>query len=300
MDEAGDGVYTELKNLIVWSKDNGGMGTFYRSRHELIFAFKNGTALTKLPDRNTYAVGHGKPPEARRFKPGQSGNPKGRPKGKRSKTGAAPHERLKSIILEEAYRTIKVNDGPSQVTVRMARAVMRSLAITAAKGNTRAQKLFLELLGNTELSNKLAEDDYLKTMIEYKAEWEMELERRKLHGITALPEPLPHPDEIIVDFQRNTVSIRGPMDKREQADLDLWIKRRHDHECELQTFIEDKTDPVYAPYLHQLESEIAHIKRILEIINTALALRASPDCIQRRLAQLNLKTPSYQLERDLS
>lgn len=37
-------VYTELKNLIVWAKDNGGMGTFYRSRHELIFAFKHGLA----------------------------------------------------------------------------------------------------------------------------------------------------------------------------------------------------------------------------------------------------------------
>jgi DNA modification methylase len=43
MQVAGE-VYTELKNLIVWAKDNGGMGTFYRSRHELIFAFKNGTA----------------------------------------------------------------------------------------------------------------------------------------------------------------------------------------------------------------------------------------------------------------
>lgn len=40
--EAGQDVYSELKNLIVWAKDNGGMGTFYRSRHELIFAFKKG------------------------------------------------------------------------------------------------------------------------------------------------------------------------------------------------------------------------------------------------------------------
>ncbi len=40
---AGHAVYDELKNLIVWAKDNGGMGTFYRSRHELIFVFKNGT-----------------------------------------------------------------------------------------------------------------------------------------------------------------------------------------------------------------------------------------------------------------
>lgn len=41
---AGQGVYKELKNLIIWAKDNGGMGTFYRSRHELIFAFKHGAA----------------------------------------------------------------------------------------------------------------------------------------------------------------------------------------------------------------------------------------------------------------
>jgi hypothetical protein len=38
--EAGTAKYAELENLIVWAKDNGGMGAFYRSRHELIFAFK--------------------------------------------------------------------------------------------------------------------------------------------------------------------------------------------------------------------------------------------------------------------
>lgn len=32
----------ELKNLCVWVKDNGGMGSLYRSRHELVFVFKHG------------------------------------------------------------------------------------------------------------------------------------------------------------------------------------------------------------------------------------------------------------------
>jgi len=41
---AAEGKYSELKNLIVWIKERGGMGTFYRSRHELIFAFKQGNA----------------------------------------------------------------------------------------------------------------------------------------------------------------------------------------------------------------------------------------------------------------
>jgi DNA modification methylase len=41
---AGREVYSELKNICVWNKDNGGMGSLYRSKHELVFVFKNGTA----------------------------------------------------------------------------------------------------------------------------------------------------------------------------------------------------------------------------------------------------------------
>ncbi|MDX2211098.1 MAG: DNA methyltransferase [Sphingopyxis sp.] len=41
---AGRSAFTELKNLVVWNKSNGGMGAFYRSKHELIFVFKQGTA----------------------------------------------------------------------------------------------------------------------------------------------------------------------------------------------------------------------------------------------------------------
>jgi DNA modification methylase len=50
---AGEAVYSDLKNLCVWAKSNGGMGTFYRSRHELIFVFKNGTT----PHINNFELG---------------------------------------------------------------------------------------------------------------------------------------------------------------------------------------------------------------------------------------------------
>jgi DNA modification methylase len=39
---AGQSVYGALKNLCVWNKTNAGMGTFYRSKHELVFVFKVG------------------------------------------------------------------------------------------------------------------------------------------------------------------------------------------------------------------------------------------------------------------
>lgn len=50
---AGSQVFSELKNLCVWNKTNGGMGTFYRSKHELVFVYKVGTA----PHTNTFGLG---------------------------------------------------------------------------------------------------------------------------------------------------------------------------------------------------------------------------------------------------
>ena len=41
---AGRAVYDELKNVCIWAKDNGGMGSLYRSRHEMVFLWKVGSA----------------------------------------------------------------------------------------------------------------------------------------------------------------------------------------------------------------------------------------------------------------
>lgn len=41
---AGNTVYDELINLCIWNKSSGGMGSFYRSKHELVFVFKKGKA----------------------------------------------------------------------------------------------------------------------------------------------------------------------------------------------------------------------------------------------------------------
>lgn len=40
-------IYTDLKNIVVWVKTNGGQGSFYRSQHEFIFVFKNGDAMLR-------------------------------------------------------------------------------------------------------------------------------------------------------------------------------------------------------------------------------------------------------------
>jgi DNA modification methylase len=53
--DAGSACDLDLKNLIVWNKTNGGMGSFYRSKHELIFVFKHGDAA----HINSFGLGEG-------------------------------------------------------------------------------------------------------------------------------------------------------------------------------------------------------------------------------------------------
>jgi DNA modification methylase len=51
--DAGGLIFSELKNVCVWNKTNAGMGSFYRSKHELVFVFKSGTA----PHVNNFGLG---------------------------------------------------------------------------------------------------------------------------------------------------------------------------------------------------------------------------------------------------
>jgi DNA modification methylase len=53
MISAGHGQYSELKNICIWNKSNGGMGSLYRSKHEFVPVFKNGTA----PHTNNVLLG---------------------------------------------------------------------------------------------------------------------------------------------------------------------------------------------------------------------------------------------------
>ena len=78
--EAGRLAYTDLKNICVWAKDNGGMGSLYRSQHELIFVFKHGKAAhrnnVELGKNGRYRTNVWHYPGANSFaRNGEEGNP---------------------------------------------------------------------------------------------------------------------------------------------------------------------------------------------------------------------------------
>jgi Family of unknown function (DUF5681) len=171
-----------------------------------------------------YQVGYRKPPAGSRFEPGRSGNPKGRPKGARSRRRGPDEERLKVLVLKEADRVIHVNEGERRVTMPMIAAIIRSLAVNAARGRLRSQQTFLKLVSETERANKAHYERYLSAVIGYKLSWEEELDRRARDGGSG-PEPITHPDDIEVDLHNNRVIIKGPRTKEEKAAWDALHER---------------------------------------------------------------------------
>lgn len=222
-----------------------------------------------LPDKASYAVGYARPPTETRFTKGKSGNPKGRPRGSKNKRPKLSEERLKDIILEEAYRTINVRDGAREVSIPIAQAVVRSLAVNAAKGQHRAQRLFSELLADVEAANRRTHDEWVQTAIAYKVEWERELECRARFGVTG-PEPLPHPDDIRIDMNTGEVRITGPMQEHEKP---LWDKLRSGKamfETELAELRQELEDDPHHEHRTLIENDIAHAERMLAIFQKAL------------------------------
>lgn len=88
-----------------------------------------------------YTVGYGKPPVATRFQPGQSGNPRGRPKGQPS---------LSAILLEEIARVVKVQTGGGVVELSKKRALIRKLLEKGLHGDIGAHRLLLTLMVQAE------------------------------------------------------------------------------------------------------------------------------------------------------
>jgi hypothetical protein len=76
-----------------------------------------------------YVVGYGKPPDASRFKPGQTGNSKGRPKG---------HKNLKTLIRQAMTARISVQEGSSNRQVSKIEGVVLRQLQNALKGNDRS------------------------------------------------------------------------------------------------------------------------------------------------------------------
>ena len=84
-----------------------------------------------------YEVGYGKPPVASRFKPGQSGNPKGRPEHRSSN---------QSVLEHTLRRKVRVVENGLEQRLENVEVLFRSLVNRAIKGDNRATLLLIRLM----------------------------------------------------------------------------------------------------------------------------------------------------------
>jgi len=103
-----------------------------------------------------YSVGYRKPPAHSRFKKGQSGNPRGRPKGERNRTTI-----LNSILNER----VVVTDNGMRKRITKQEAVYKQLVNKAASGDPRAAQLLLSemreiegRIGSTQAGREIVEE----------------------------------------------------------------------------------------------------------------------------------------------
>jgi hypothetical protein len=78
---------------------------------------------------SVYPVGYGRPPIEHQFKPGQSGNPSGRPKGARN---------FSADLRDELAALVSISDGETSVNVTRQRAIIKVLVQAALAGDQRA------------------------------------------------------------------------------------------------------------------------------------------------------------------
>jgi len=82
-------------------------------------------------------VGYGNPPKGSRFKKGQSGNRRGRPKGSKN---------LKTDLTEELQAEIKVREGPRAIKISKQRAIVKTLIAKTLTGDARAVTTLTNLM----------------------------------------------------------------------------------------------------------------------------------------------------------
>ncbi|WP_109795080.1 DUF5681 domain-containing protein, partial [Minwuia thermotolerans] len=150
-----------------------------------------------------------KPPRSTRFRKGQSGNPRGRPKKPKPKPIQLSDAPADAFLQEEAYRLLKFRENGKEVELPALQAVVRAMIMSALKGNRLTQRYAIEYLERKEERHFRARLERFARLEKLKVQGEAQIAEHRRQGMPP-PDLLPHPDDIVLNHQTTEVWINGP------------------------------------------------------------------------------------------
>ncbi len=198
-------------------QDNGGDGEARRGKQSLP---KN--TVEQAKSAILHGVGYRRPPEAGRFRKGQSGNPKGRPKTRNLGPGSS--RSANALALREGERLINVREGEEIRQILAIEAVYRSQLKSATSGSAYAQKHFIARYDWAERERREQRMEEIEYWKAYVADQREAIAAAKAKDETP-PTPLPHPDDVLIDYEKG-VQFIGPISDREVALIEENLRTR--------------------------------------------------------------------------
>lgn len=172
--------------------------------------------------RKTIYGEHMAPPQHKRSKKGQPRNSKARPVS--YDFGFGSSRAINTLALNEAGRLIGVREGTESREMAAIEAVIRKQYASALQGSAYAQKHIIERYGWAEREAREERLRSIEVWEAYIVEHQDAISRAKERR-EALPTPLPHPDDIVIDYEKG-VQFKGPFNEDELARLESSIKIR--------------------------------------------------------------------------
>lgn len=165
--------------------------------------------------RELFGINGTEPATGGRFKPGQSGNPKGRPRRASEPTQSMGEQSIHAATVRAAMTPVLVRNSGASSSIPMFEAIIHAQMTIAAKGNPLAQRDALLRIerAHREVARELAATH--EYWSRYRDQQWAEIERAKRNG-APLPNPLPHPDDLVIE-PGQPVDVTGPIDEAEAA-----------------------------------------------------------------------------------